>query len=798
MGRNEGVTSAIGGEGSATSIHGLEVIHSFAVLAPPRVLSRMRRSYQNGVGFMPNVVKVCAAQQVTRQSTTRSRALAGMVAAIWSALLLCIFAASAGAVASPGEPPVAGASGLPDARAYEQVTPTFKNGNFYDIISEITFGLASADGDSVVYPMSGPVGEATSGLIEEFVSHRTPAAGWQTAATTPAPKTGIGLLAAPVTMIPSADYKRFLFRSGATFLAEEPREAVKLYLSEDISSEPVWLGRPTIAEPIPALGKVPISKFLVAGQSPDLSTIYFAYGGTLISEDASRAQYVTGRLSDPWTFYEWRSGHLVSGGTLPDGSLNPFGAVPASIAGDNDFERGVQETQANTVDNEVSGDGSRVFFVSPDPAASVLTDVECNSHPPCTTEAPELYLREPSSGGQRASVLVSSSALPGHEGEVAPHGVVSVPDAAGKRGGGTDAYASPDGEHVIFASTDRLTVAAPEDESVKEYDYDVHNGSLTYVPVDGPISAIAEDGSEVLFENSAASPWRLELWREGAGGGTATPIGELPAGELGGLKVNVDAAHITSDGSVVVFRTNATIPGFNNHGGFNQVYRYDVTKDELHCVSCPPEGVVPAGEARMSYNNEETGIKFNGYNADPLTTIETRGISADGSRVFFDTPAALVPFDTNGVRDVYEWENGTVYLVSSGAGNEENIYLDSDTTGENVFFAASTGFVPADTDEAYDVYDARIPRRGDYPSPTAVPCKGSTCQGPPSVPQLLQAPASETFNGEGNVAAKSKAAPKKKPKPKPKHKRKKHKVRARKSTIRRGTARGSARNGRGN
>jgi hypothetical protein len=61
--------------------------------------------------------------------------------------------------------------------------------------------------------------------------------------------------------------------------------------------------------------------------------------------------------------------------------------------------------------------------------------------------------------------------------------------------------------------------------------------------------------------------------------------------------------------------------------------------------------------------------------------------------------------------------------------------------------------LPGDTDETYDVYDARIPRPGDDLPPVAVPCKDSVCQGPPSVPQLLAPPASETFNGAGNLAA---------------------------------------------
>jgi hypothetical protein len=60
--------------------------------------------------------------------------------------------------------------------------------------------------------------------------------------------------------------------------------------------------------------------------------------------------------------------------------------------------------------------------------------------------------------------------------------------------------------------------------------------------------------------------------------------------------------------------------------------------------------------------------------------------------------------------------------------------------------------VEGDNDGWFDVYDARIPRPGDNPPPSAVPCAGDVCQGAPSVPQLLGAPPSATFNGAGNIS----------------------------------------------
>ena len=103
-------------------------------------------------------------------------------------------------------------------------------------------------------------------------------------------------------------------------------------------------------------------------------------------------------------------------------------------------------------------------------------------------------------------------------------------------------------------------------------------------------------------------------------------------------------------------------------------------------------------------------------------------------------------------KDVYEWENGVVYLISSGKSPLDSFFLDNSENGDDVFFATAQGLVPGDTDGAYDVYDARVPQPGDNPPSVAVPCEGSICQGPPRVPSPLAAPASATFSGLGNPA----------------------------------------------
>jgi hypothetical protein len=224
---------------------------------------------------------------------------------------------------------------------------------------------------------------------------------------------------------------------------------------------------------------------------------------------------------------------------------------------------------------------------------------------------------------------------------------------------------------------------------------------------------------------------------------------------------------IAKDGTVVLFETNAELAGFNT-GGVDQVYRYDLGANEVTCVSCPPAGVTPTGPAYMTHDvaspsgpGDEWNLNFN------------RAITEDGSRIYFDSPDALVPQDVNGHRDAYEWENGSLYLLSTGSSRSDSFIGDNTSSGGDAVFSTAQGLNPNDVDEGYDVYDARIPRPGDNPPPEALPCQGDVCQGPPSVPSLLGIPASAAFNGLGNPSPATESSTHRKGKLKHKPKRRK-------------------------
>jgi hypothetical protein len=651
---------------------------------------------------------------------TNSHIRGPLTGAVAFACLICAaLPSSVGAFASVGPAPIPGSPGLPDGRVYEQASPTNKNGNQAGTpgngsVPAIT---AEAGGDGVAYGVFGAVGETKSGNQFMAVAKRA-GYGWSSYGAQPLSIGEQELL----NLIPSqigfsADLTKVVFWALGAYLPEVPQAQMFMY---DIPADSTtWL------DPPPADSQLSENQ-AVEGFSSDMSTVYFDTGND---------------------FYEWHDGVESTVGVLPDGSVEP-GAVPAGSP----VQKG--DLFHGELRNQVSEDGAAAFFAAGSPA--------------------ELYVRETAADGTQSTVLVSRDALLPDVGGLpapAPHGVIEITfpgeNASGEALSSNNqaglsslgyVYASPDGSRAFFASEDQLTSAAPAGGGM--YEFNTDTGSLTYLPGVGasPILVSSHDGTSFLFNGPAG----VSLWSEaGPEGGTVTPIEPFPVG---------GEARATPDGSVFVFESAVPFAGFNNGGthvdldsgvgGYRnqEIYRYDVAEGSLDCVSCPPAGIVPSGNAYMSH-------------AKASNMFESRGVSEDGSRVFFDSPDPLVPQDSNTQaperhpggepayhehgRDVYEWENGRIFLISTGTSTQDSYIGDESANGNDVFFSTVQGLAPGDTDEDWDVYDARVPRPGDHAPPPAAACEGDVCQGPPPVPDLLGAPASATFSGLGNPAPES-------------------------------------------
>jgi hypothetical protein len=717
-----------------------------------------------------------------------------------------------------------GLAGLPDARAYEQVSSQQKNGNEAGIELNASaspvaaYATAVPGGDRVAYAQAGPSGQTSSGTDLYSVSNRT-ATGWETSSVVPPEYLANGdfLGQEPLAFLPSADLSRFLFVATGPFTKENSLtlgdENLGLYRTRGNTVEPEWLSRPAFpsfseakAEP----GTIGIEGiYPVGGSSPNLSTVYFTYFGTLVGEDASRSplvepppwsaatEYKTGDVVEeagrhykslcclpgetkvnkghqpsklegwwevtsagtntngPWGFYEWKEGALHSAGVLPGANSpypnqpDPYGAVPAvtgkSLGG---TER---DPFPRFLLNEVSQDGSKAFFVSPEPAHAAEAGTPT-----------ELYVREQTAGGPR-TVLVSrdeggmpAAGSPEAEAETAvtPFRTKWAPDAY--------VYASPDGSRAFFVSRDVLAKSAtgtsPEGSGPWTYEFNLNTEKVTYLPgVEGSIVTSSQDGSSFIFKNTTTR--KIELWSGGPGpveiGSYSTPAEP----EIEGAATRGPTAGDT----VFVFDTNAVVehaPAFNNSAALAQSYRYDVASQTLACVSCAPAG---APQRPVEANSQ----------AHP------RMVADEGRRVFFGTTAKLLSRDTNGVADVYEWEQvgegschteeregGCVYLISSGTSRDPSFYLENDESGDNVFFSTKEGLVKGDSDESYDVYDARV--NGGFPEVVPPTECASACRRGSGAPPLAS-PLTTALGPSGNlITHPTSTTPPPPPKPKPK------------------------------
>ncbi len=228
------------------------------------------------------------------------------------------------------------------------------------------------------------------------------------------------------------------------------------------------------------------------------------------------------------------------------------------------------------------------------------------------------------------------------------------------------------------------------------------------------------------------------------------------------------------DGSVLVFESKAQLTSYDNDG-HTEIYRYADADDSLSCISCNPLAEPATKDARL-----QDLVRV------PNSTI-VHNLTADGSRVFFETTEAMVEADIDGVNDIYQWsedeEGGgnSLALISSGQSIEmdpldtgieasyvplPNILLSVTPDGKDVVFISQDVLAPgAPEGGAAQIYDARM--NGGFPAPTEpIVCVEEDCKQPASQFPFFLPPTSESLQGSGNV----------KPKPRKPHcRRAKHK-----------------------
>ena len=347
-------------------------------------------------------------------------------------------------------------------------------------------------------------------------------------------------------------------------------------------------------------------------------------------------------------------------------------------------------------------------------------------------------------------------------------GTVQVDADAG--GGGTFQTASADGAVAFFTRAGNL------------HRYAVATGATTTVAagVAGVLGA-SVDGSSVYYLTGAG----LFLNRAGVG---TDPV--ATAVDPANMPPSTGTARVSADGRQLAFLSTAALTEYDNTGPSGapvpEVYLYAADTKRLVCVSCNPSGERPQGPSSIP------GAIANGQGAGATRAYKPRALSADGSRLFFDSADDLLSADTNKRSDVYEWEAGDsgscarpagcLQLISAGE-NSTASFIDASATGEDVFFLTADPLVRSDPGSV-DLYDAR--EGGGFPEarlPT--PCEEDSCQPLPPPPDD-PAPGTLVPSG-GNPAV---HFPKVR---KAKHRRKKHHRRHRHRHSDKGSKRGGGR-----
>jgi hypothetical protein len=350
---------------------------------------------------------------------------------------------------------------------------------------------------------------------------------------------------------------------------------------------------------------------------------------------------------------------------------------------------------------------------------------------------------------------------------------------------------------VFFTTTEALTDDAPVNSETKLYMYDTtkpdtdpHNLTLLSVdsePANGAdvqgVMGASEDGHYVYFiaigqlvaglpsPDNGKNQYGVYLWHDGVvsyGGG----IDSTDAGWDASTEVLAPVeSRVTPDGKHLLFMsTNGedltgydqgenTEPfgcGSNIIGsGCQELYVYSADDGRVVCASCNPSGALPVGDASTQTRALGSGSS--------TTSGLSRAISDDGRRVFFTSGDALVPQDTNGKLDAYEYDvsTGTVHLLSSGSDPSDSYFMGASANGDEAFILTRQRLVGWDTDSAYDLYDVRV--GGGFPEPAVVgsACVGGECQGPLGPPPGSPSAVSSLFTaGAGNAAPVVAKAPK--------------------------------------
>lgn len=681
------------------------------------------------------------------------------------ALSTAVALAVAALLAAVPQPSAEGAP--PDGRAWELVSPGAKLGN--DVMPSSSRTRASAV-EAPGLPMAaaftslgGFADVRGTGIATEYLAQRTGApgtSGWTTHAITPLQEP-LSLGAVGQQLEPayegdmSPDLTTGVFRAWSPVTgAPNVAQVENLYLRRDLRMPGIGAyGLLTDAfAPLPAIARDTDRPYLAA-VSDDFEHVLFE-SRLALTPDAGAAGNVK--------LYKADHGVVRLVAAAPDcpAAFGPASAMPCSIAG-------LGAAALRHTERALSADGSRTIFGSPVIDANVSTSARAPGR-----------LWQLDDGG--TATTADDVLIPIDASEKA------APDPPKPARFQT---ASADGSRILFTSDAQLTDAPGSGLYVWEREPDADGHHLTLIGGGAQTAAVgaSRDADRVYFVapvqlvpgGPAVRERAAYLWEADADGGAGGTLSYVAPLSVGDATVNTNAtpwnltqvvSRVNPDGRrlLLTLSEGDGLPPAYDHGSCpdgnadttsngrcSEVYVYRAERStplapDLACVSCRPDGEPATASAYV--NVREAG------GAAQLTWHMSHALSDDGRRVFFSTAEPLVPADVNQRSDayVYDVQSDAVGLLSSGRDSADSFFLDASANGDDAFFATRERLVGWDTDQSYDLYDARV--GGGFPEPPAPPagCAGEACRGEPSAPPPVAATGSPAVK-QGNVAARVRA-----------------------------------------
>jgi hypothetical protein len=635
---------------------------------------------------------------------------------------------------------------LPDCRAYELVTPADKSSAVQDMDPSSTYAIAAEDGERLALKTLVTFGP-TPQLGGSFsVFTRTPSRSrWEPESVKPVGSSSTvyepQILSPELTQVGVSLETQYPFSSSKTFQVGVPGGPFATVAATSREDKHGHGGDDLL------------------GASSDFSHVVFgSIDHTLLSATP------TGTDEDAYDLYEWTGGggcgsvnskcKLVN---VKEGKI--IGKCGATLGGGELFSATVGGK--GLAHNAVSADGSKIFFTAPDPVGEGEGCPSGSGLPEANAVRLYMYVTETVEGSEESKTV--EVAVP----ESKEMGLSPSEEEMPTYYQG----ATADGSKVFFL-TDRALTPEAVKEDAHLYEYDTEAGEGARLKLIFQSSPSSEGGSEesarTVFSSRNGSVvyfYRDEytaLYRYEEGAGQPQRIASLsrPFGN--------ELPYSTPNGEFFTFVSEG-VAGEPRGAGQNEIYRYDHTDGSVMCVSCGSGSVAPTGNA---YNGESGGGLAHAAHIGRPTGLDENPeriiMSADGSEVFFDSTARLVPQAVNarvetvtseGVDDIYEWETdgaggcsaslGCTYLISQGNSQTSSELVGASVDGNNVFFMTRAQLVPQDTDTSNDIYDARVD--GGFPAPAeSTPCLGDTCLSP-SVAPIEPTLSTAAYNGVGNV-----------------------------------------------